>query len=412
MNNWLKFYEDINNHLRDIDENIGEKFTVWKNNHLENKVRSSNIFLYDWTEFENKVFPQENSSFSLFLKPKHKDDELFLWSTKLQNELHTFILRAHGNTKCFGLLYCNNHCLLTTDKGILSWFNFIFYNSVDTRDMEPGSFISIYFEENLPHQVYFTAGQQMVNNIFLEFYQTSENFNLTDFLPKEKFQLDNSTFLAELNQLSKTCKEENIDDVLKLNNFINKKISSLNDSFANAIKNDSLNLLKNNLPEFDEDGEIYYNDNPNKEEIYNITYTLEGKINLIESYKLQILFVIGMIDSKNLMIQFLREDNKVLFKELKYKLDDLGVYLTKFESENLKKLDLINKQLKDLIDSVQEGLQSINDTLEDIRGSIESVDGQLNKLNSKANASLLLSAINTYQMYKLNKNLKIDYTNP
>lgn len=388
MDNWFKFYEDINAQLKFLDENLVDIFNKWKDENLEQKVRQSKYFLYDWQEFKLKVWPPEKPSLlTWLLSSPSKEGKIKFDTITLQQELWKFIGPdgTKPGTKVLGYFKPERYNnLLLTDTGALLWTE-----SYEHDQLVPKFFSTFYFEEELRDLINISNGiinlsdKIIIDDIFFDFYQNrmAGQFNLTKYLPTEKYELENSTFLIELKELNKNCKEEDIDDVFKLHNFIKRRLDEINGSFAQAIEANSLNLLEE---------ESFLND----------------KINLIEDFKEQLLFVLGMIDYRNLMMRFLREGDRILFMELKYKLDDLGVYFTKFERENLEKLDSINNNLKELIDAVQVSLQTINDTLQQMQGTIESVDEKMNEINSKADASLFLSAINTYQLYKVHKSLK------
>lgn len=409
MNSWFKFYEDINNHLKNLDENIEELYYKWFNKRLPELIINSPYYVANWAFVKEKM----NLSGGLFTKGHPL--------SKCKKEILNFI--NDDTTIVLGYLVTEyasadgeiEHRLLKhfiiTNKGILTWVGRNPDKHPNPSDI-PTSFNAGYFGNKLPHEkghpLYGRFGSLFFSELesyFLDFYQNEAytNFNLTRFLPKTSFAIDNSGFLHAIRELSKTFEEKDIEAIFKLDKFINKRLRIINDSFNHAIKQDTLNLLLDHGYDT-EDGD-YVNINTTYK-INEIKNNYNEMLLIVESYKNELQSIIGLIEYRDSMIRVLESHDRVLFMDIKYKAEEMGVYFTKYESEQLNKMDSLNKHLISLIDTVEIGLNTINNTLNKIHSSVDSANKQLVDINSNSKASLFLNTINTYQLYKLNKRLK------
>ncbi len=138
---------------------------------------------------------------------------------------------------------------------------------------------------------------------------------------------------------------------------------------------------------------------------------MEERVNLlknqIHSYELLLFHSINMIGA--LVIEDL-----ITFYEIYESFDKLNVFNSNWENEVSEKLSSIDNKLDDLMYSIYNMEQNIvselnhlsyvtQESFEDLNSS---VTNQLKEVESSINANNLLTGIQTYQLYKINKNTK------
>ena len=136
--------------------------------------------------------------------------------------------------------------------------------------------------------------------------------------------------------------------------------------------------------------------------------------NEIHTYKLLLLHSINMIMS-------LLENDQITFYEIYVSFDKLNMFNSNWENDVSKtlnkisdKLTILSSQLNRLLYSVEKMNRSIVKELRGLQyitsesfGKLEkNVIGELKSINSSMNFNNLLTGIQTYQMYKVNKNTK------
>ena len=88
------------------------------------------------------------------------------------------------------------------------------------------------------------------------------------------------------------------------------------------------------------------------------------------------------------------------------KIDNYGVFLTKFERTSIEKLEEINKSLNRLNNTLIEGFSMISDSIQSLNNSLENIKNSIDKVESTMDVGNFIQIIQTYQMYKINKNTK------
>lgn len=121
------------------------------------------------------------------------------------------------------------------------------------------------------------------------------------------------------------------------------------------------------------------------------------------------------------MITSLVENDLITFYYIYEKFEELGIFKSTWEKEISKKLSIINsslitinENLKDILYAIHEMESSIISSIEDLNNNIEDslynlnnlLDNQLEKINSSIKFNNLVSIINTYQNYKINRNTR------
>lgn len=142
----------------------------------------------------------------------------------------------------------------------------------------------------------------------------------------------------------------------------------------------------------------------NSEELDELVHLLK---NQIHTYELLVFHSISMITS-------LVESDLITFYEIYESFDQLGVFNSNWENEVSNKLNDIGDGIKDLmysIDRMEYNIVNSLDTLtyvtQDSFSELNhSITSQLGSINSSINFNNLLTGIQTYQLYKINQNLK------
>jgi DNA-binding Lrp family transcriptional regulator len=135
-------------------------------------------------------------------------------------------------------------------------------------------------------------------------------------------------------------------------------------------------------------------------ELDNYTSILK---NLIHNYNLVLFNSLNMITS-------VVNDDLLTFYDIHDKLDKLNIFNSNYENEVSNKLSDIGDGLKELMYSINDMNNSIVTALEDLsyvtEASNQLLVNELHEVNSGIKVNNLLSAVQTYQMYKINKNTK------
>jgi len=129
--------------------------------------------------------------------------------------------------------------------------------------------------------------------------------------------------------------------------------------------------------------------------------------NQIHTYELLLFHSINMIIA-------LVDDDLITFYEIYESLDKLGIYNSNWENEVSDKLSNIGDKLSDLLSAIDEMeykiIKQIGQltyvTQESFKHLNHSVSNQLKEINSSIHVNSLLSTIQSYQLFKINKNLK------
>lgn len=241
---------------------------------------------------------------------------------------------------------------------------------------------------------------------------------------KNKFNADIESDINQQNQLQK-IKQENLN--------VNRKNQILNfdqdgDGKIDLIENDFNKLFTKNQKRVIEIDKSYIyqfvkisnyikTKKQNTQTIFeSIRDTssqeeLEERVNLlknqIHAYELLVFHSINMIGA-------LVSEDLISFYEIYESFDKLAMFNSNWENEMSEKLTNIGDKLDDLIYSIYNMEQNIvselrhlsyvtQESFEDLN---RSVTGQLKEIESSINMNNLLTGINAYQLYKINKNTK------
>ena len=142
----------------------------------------------------------------------------------------------------------------------------------------------------------------------------------------------------------------------------------------------------------------------NEDELKELVNLLK---NQVHTYELLVFHSISMITS-------LVESNLITFYEIYECFDQLGVFNSTWENEVSNKLSDIGDGIKDLMYSIYQMENNIVNSVDNLTYTTQdsfkdlnfSVNNQLSSIDSSIKFNNLLTGIQTYQMYKINKNTK------
>jgi hypothetical protein len=172
-----------------------------------------------------------------------------------------------------------------------------------------------------------------------------------------------------------------LHDFTKLSNYLKEKSSNVQELFSIIRENSNLSTRR----------------------YYDYVGVLRNQVHV---YNLMALSAMNMIVS-------LAEDDRITFYEIYESFDKLNVFTSNHEREVSVRLKKIESKLDDVIQSIHEMEQNICSELitlqfisEDISDSLSGLSKGLREINSSLQVNNLLTGIQTYQMYKINKNTK------
>lgn len=136
-------------------------------------------------------------------------------------------------------------------------------------------------------------------------------------------------------------------------------------------------------------------------------------IKFISYHKEFLLFTTNLYRLRDILLNFLIKSDTVNSKKLFLLIEDLGVLSTRFEKDLLAAVDNIgsqlaelNKNLVGLNQRIIEFSETISHTLESIENKFDEQTNQLSNISGQLGYNNLISTINAYQTFKINKNTK------
>ena len=119
-----------------------------------------------------------------------------------------------------------------------------------------------------------------------------------------------------------------------------------------------------------------------------------------------------LISSLNMVTSFCNDD-RITFYEIYETFDKLDVFSSNHEKEISMRLKNIESKLDEVVQTIYEMEMNICSELyqlqfisQDISESISGLSEGLREINSSLQTNNLLTGIQTYQLYKINKNTK------
>lgn len=281
------------------------------------------------------------------------------------------------------------------------------------------------------HKKIFKSGSLTVNGI--EYTREAlHKFNIDlyeklklklEFAKQEYFQKIDNQLRLENEALEKKRSDlvNNQEKILsELNKKGNNEIDLINNDFNKLLNKNQKIIIevdKNYIHQFIKVSNFIKTKKQNTQKIFeSIRDTssqeeLEERVSLLKnqiySYELLVFHSLNMIGA-------LVTEDLITFYEIYESFDKLGIFNSNWENEVSDKLTNIGSKLDDLMYSIYNMEQNIvnelsnlsyitQDSFEDLNRSVTS---QLKEVESSINTNNLLTGIQTYQLYKINKNTK------
>ncbi len=225
-------------------------------------------------------------------------------------------------------------------------------------------------------------------------------------IASDLIQNKNNELNAELGSLDKD--NNGLVDIIESNDF--NKLLQINQGKIINIDREYVHKfikLSNYIKKRKENIQIIFSSLQKNESIANKIDALGILKNQIHSYELFIFHSLNMIGA-------LISDDLITFYEIYESFDKLKIFNSNWENEVSEKLINIGDKLNDLMYSIYNMEQNIvselsnlsyitQESFEDLNRSVTS---QLKEVESSINTNNLLTGIQAYQLYKINKNTK------
>ena len=283
-------------------------------------------------------------------------------------------------------------------------------NYIDFINQEGEVFqITYQGEGNDCYLIYMKEGDELdipkeVENLIIDFFKTGKFQNIENKLLgiKNNFKTNVNSWLSEFDKDGNGEIDLVANDFFKLLTKNQKRVIEIDKNYIHQFVKVS-NFIKTKK----ENIQIIFEsirDTSSQEE-------LEIRVNLlknqIHSYELLVFHSINMIGA-------LVSEDLITFYEIYESFDKLSMFNSNWENEVSKKLTNIGDKLDDLMYSIYNMEQNIvselshlgyvtQESFEDLNRSVTS---QLKEVESSINTNNLLTGIQVYQLYKINKNTK------
>ena len=285
-------------------------------------------------------------------------------------------------------------------------------NNIDFINQEGEVFqITYKGEGNDCYLIYMKEGDELdipkeVENLIIDFFKTGKFQNIENKLKllgiKNNFKTNVNSWLSEFDKDGNGEIDLVANDFFKLLTKNQKRVIEIDKNYIHQFVKVS-NFIKTKK----ENIQIIFEsirDTSSQEE-------LEIRVNLlknqIHSYELLVFHSINMIGA-------LVSEDLITFYEIYESFDKLSMFNSNWENEVSEKLTNIGDKLDDLMYSIYNMEQNIvselshlgyvtQESFEDLNRSVTS---QLKEVESSINTNNLLTGIQVYQLYKINKNTK------
>ena len=232
---------------------------------------------------------------------------------------------------------------------------------------------------------------KIFNYLLMSFSKDINEFHFNDIVHNQILKVDNDKLFEVLGQI----KSPDTEAVFKVTNEIEKLLNDLTGFFNKlGVPYKESSFIYHNV--FSPYTVPYFNVKPYgvNEDFY---FQLEVLLNKIK-------FIVSVISLRNdLVTSVIKSDyNRISF--LKVKLDQMGLLMNYYQNQSLNKLEQQNQILIN-------GFNQISNVLNEVVSKLEvlnNISNNLEKIDETISFGNLLTGIQTYQLYKINKNTKIE----
>ena len=268
------------------------------------------------------------------------------------------------------------------------------------------------------------------HNSIIELHE-SIDLNKSQFKRTPMSEVSIKTFLdrfGNFKQSYNNVKDFLKSDKLKINHLTPLKIEHKNEIFYNLIEKVGINDFTKRIINVDSKIKEFINQNYNQHiRVFNDTdvflYVFKEdktpaglpklllKLNTILTSLNQISFQVfeiylQLLKYRDNLLNLYLDEKQVKLEGILNSFENSELNMSKYEKDSLSKLDSINKNLVDLKIITKEGLNNLSDDLKGVINKLDSLNESNNKILSSMSFNNLLQLISTYQIYKVNKNIK------
>jgi hypothetical protein len=371
--------------LNKIYDDIRFKNFEWFLDYYLN-LRNLEVRIYSLNQYEKKQIT--SSIRTLFINIIHKESVI----AKLENGwiLGTYNVHFYfGNGHDFSMTY--------EEMSKVEWFHTKrLFKSICSFKNNKGIFINVNCDDMELYRLFFINLNKAYKKWNLEVEKTLKSFEKERI---KKLQSNQNDVLKKLDKNGDGIVDLVDNDLNKLLNLNQKSIIEFDKSYihqfikvSNYIKIKSQNIQK--LFES-------IKETSNQKELQERVNLLQ---NQIHTYELLVFHSLNMIGS-------LVKEDLITFYEIYETFDKLGIYKSNWENEVSTKLENIGSKLDELLYSIYRLEQSIVNELTQLSYVTQdsfyalnnSLINQLQEVESSINTNNLLSGIQSYQLYKLNR---------
>lgn len=364
------------------------------------KLRSKGLFD---SKRDNWFNLRNNTSFKLTINEVINGFKLKEYDKNHFNEISTDIsvIKSKRSRSRFGFGDANEGVFFTYDS---------FFCLLNSGDVKDGSLLQFGNPKNT------FKGFDFKNNEISSFFQDIISIGLSQYIDWENSTIDrlksSEIDLSELKNkiITQFDKDSNglIDVIEDKNEFVKlltnhqnlviEKSKEFNQNYTHQfIKvGNYLNDKKKNL-------QLIFDYIKNVEKVSDFNEYVDILENDIHSYNLL------LFNSLNLIVSLI-EDDQLTFYDIYEKFDKMNIFNSNWEIEISQKLTTLNSNIKGLMHEIRDMGNKITNSIEDLsyvtEESTRLLDNRLGDIDSSIKTNNLLTLINTYQTYKINKNTK------
>ena len=378
---------------------------------------------------ERKYVHVRGSNLMLSLFEKYKNESWVLSSSEIEKKQRSFWSGGKWNNYGFKLykhkmgLECgitidefnNFHFLVSTEKEI---------NGIGLNSLE---------EINKIFQIHDSTSikiNYVWDNCFMKMSEPEIKF-LQEFIQEFNNEVDREIKSTEKRKRDDEKKEkERIKSLKKSQNSLLEEFDKDNNGVIDVIEGDDdfmklfkkhqkkiIELDKDYIQKFVKISNYLKTKRKNIQDVFSSIKNTENKLQLdnnvgvlknqIHTYELLLFHSLNMITS-------IVEDDLIIFYEIYESFDKLNMFNSNWENEVSQKLSNIGEGLSELMDSINSMERNIVNGLTELSYVTQegfsdlgnSVTKELQSIDSSIKFNNLLTGIQTYQMYKINKNTK------
>lgn len=317
-------------------------------------------------------------------------------------------------------------CTFTVVAVSLLWI--LFWYPILDKESNPIEYILVYFPAGFV--IYVVVGiinQSNLDKVVKADYKKSLNKKENLNRQKNKIYYQSKKIEKEVVKMEKTYHINLVEHFTK--NYDKNKNKELD---VLEIKDDYLNYLKANQDKIIEISEkmgedyihtlIKINDklnlkrsslNTTLSEILKLKQGFDSATNiesLEELLKNEIQYYNSLLANSLFMASSLVNNDRITFRTIYEKFDKLNFFNTNYENQTISLLSNINNNLQKILIEINNMNASITSAIEDLtfatQENTEKISKELKSIDSSINFNTLVASINAYQNYKTNKNTK------